>query len=225
MLGAISAFAFTFFILPYIVVNPYFESFQFIKDFKQGKIIINQKESVYIQENAAIENAVQKVQKSIVAIQSPSLGLKSGLIVTSDGLVVTVANAIPANRNVSVFVAGELVDFNVVKIDYKNNLALVKIDKDNLQTVGFAGLDKIHLGAAVFLTAPTSIKQDNWLANSGIIREIDQDSITTNISEKPVVAGSPLFNSASELIGINFINSEGKISAVPVDRIQTLLGL
>jgi len=225
ILGALGALIFNVSVLPYFLASSYFENFQFVKDFKQGKIVVNPKEQVYIQENTAIQDAVQRVQKSIVAIQSATLGLKSGLIATSDGTIITLASSIPAGGNFKVYVQGEPASFKVVKIDYKNNLALIKIDKNNLPTIGFADLGKIKLGQAVFLVAATSANQDNWLANSGIVREIGENSIKTNISERQISAGSPLFNSAGELVGINFIDQEGKTSAIPINKIQALLGL
>ncbi|OGZ63423.1 MAG: hypothetical protein A3C58_02300 [Candidatus Staskawiczbacteria bacterium RIFCSPHIGHO2_02_FULL_34_10] len=224
-LGALGALLFNLFVLPYMISSPYFDQFQFVKDFKQGKIIINPKESVYIQENSVIEDSIEKVKKSIAVIQSTKLGLKTGLIITSDGLLVTLANAIPLNGSFNVFIAGESVSFKVLKVDVKNNLALIKIDKENLSTVGFTNANKIKLGQNIFLVASISIKQDNWVANEGIISQINEEFIQTNISDSKNVEGSPLFNIAGELVGITFVNKEGKISVIPVNKIQELLGL
>ncbi len=225
VLGALGALLFNIFLLPYMISSPYFENFEFVKYFKDGKIIVNKTEQVYIQENTAIQDAIEKVKKSIVAIQSAKLGLKSGIVVTSDGLLVTLANAVPATGNFSVFLQGEQVSFHVVKTDAKNNLALIKINKNNLPTVSFANSDKIKIGGKAFLATPTSTKEDNWIANEGIIKEIDQNSLKTNISESSAVAGSPLFNAAGELIGISFISQDGRVFAVPINKIQALLGL
>lgn len=225
VLGALGALIFNFFGLPYMVASVYFDKFQFVKDFKEGKIIVNPKENVYIQENTSIENAIERVEKSIVAIQSAKLGLKPGLVVTSDGLLVTLANAIPANGNFTVSLQGEQVNFTLVKIDAKNNLALLKLSKNNLQTVGFAHSDKIKLGQSVFLVSPTSKSGDSWLANEGIVREISENSIKTTISENSAASGAPLFNSAGELIGLSFISQDSRIYAVPIGKIQALLGL
>ena len=224
-MGALGALLFNVLVMPYLLTDPYFENVKFIKDFKNGKITVNPVQQIYVQENNAMQDAIQKVERSIVAIQSTKLGIKSGLILTSDGLVVTLANAVSLDGDFKVFLAGQSVDFKVVKTDSKNNLVLIKLPKNNLPTVGFADQDKIKLGQSVFLVAPTLQGQDNWLANVGIIREIDQDSVKTNISESQAAAGSPLFNSAGELIGLNFIDSEGKISAVSINKIQNLLGL
>lgn len=222
ILGALGALIFNIFLLPYLLTNPYFADYQFVKDFKQGKIVVNQKESVYIQENTAIQDAIERVKNSVITIQGNSLA--SGLIATSDGSIVTLASVIPVSGKLSVFLMGESVIFKVIKVDYKNNLALLKIDKDNLQTVAFANSANVRLGQRVFLVAPTSVKQDNWFVNEGMIRQIDAEVIKTNITEKPIVLGSPLFNSAGELLGLNFIDQEGKVSTIPTSKIQNLLG-
>ena len=229
LLGALGALFFNVFILPYLLTNPYFEKFQFVKDFKSGKIIINPKEQVYIQENTALELAIGKVTKSVVAIQVTTLAGNSysgsGLIVTSDGLIIILAKLVPAGSKFNVFVNGQSIDFKVQKTDYKKNLVLIKVDKNDLPTVGFADFDKIKLGQRVFLTAFSSIKANDWLVNEGIVRSFNANAIKTNISEKSIAAGSPLFNISGELVGLNYIDSDGKISAISVNVMRDFLGI
>jgi len=228
VLGTLGALIFDVFLLPYFLLNPYFERFEFVKEFKAGKIIVNPTNQVYIQENDSVQNAILSVKNSVVAIewQSPSgIVLRGGLVATSDGSIVTLLNAIPANGIFSVFLQGKEVNYKIIKTDPKNNLALLKIDQNNLATVGFATQNKMQLGEEVFLVSSVSDKQDNWLVDEGIIREIDLNSVKTNISEKAVVSGSGLFNSFGQLLGLNFVDSDGKISAIPIDKIQALLGL
>ena len=229
LLGALGALLFNVFILPYLLTNSYFERFQFVKDFKSGKIIINPKEQIYIQENTALESAIERVSRSVVAIQGTTLGqnsyLGSGLITTSDGLIVTLASLTLKGSKFNIFINGEKVDFKIQKQDSKNNLTLIKITQNNLPTVNFADFDKIKLGKRVFLTAVSSIKTNDWLANEGIVRSFDGRTIKTNISEKSIVNGSPLFNISGELVGLNYIDSDGKISAISVNAIKTFLGM
>ena len=225
VLGAVGALIFNVSLFPYFLASTYFENFQFVKDFKQGKIVVNKSNQTYIQENTAIEDAVGRVENSVVAIQSPTLGVVSGLVVTSDGSVVTLAQGIPARGTITVFLQGQKQTASVVKIDAKNNLALLKISDSNLQTVGFSDANNIKIGQKVFLVAPTSTAQDNWFANEGIIREITADTITTTMVEKPVAIGGPLFDAAGELVGLNVIDANGNVSAIPVNKIQALLGL
>lgn len=229
LLGALGALLFNVFVMPYLLTDSYFEKFQFVKDFKNGKIVINSKEQIYIQENVALENAIEKVSKSVVAIQvTTSTGSSyfgSGLIITSDGSIVTLASLTPKGSKFNIFINGEKTDFKVQKTDYKNNLTLIKIEQNNLPTVGFASFDKIKLGQRVFLTAFSSTKITDRLANEGIVKSFNEDIIKTNISEKSIITGSPLFNIYGELVGLNYIDSDNKVSAVPINTIKTFLEL
>jgi S1-C subfamily serine protease len=223
VLGALGALIFNVSLFPYFLASAYFKDFQFVKDYQQGKIVVNKTEQVYIQENTAIENAIEKVKGSIVMVQGR--GTASGLISTSDGSIVTLANVLPANGNAKVFLAGALVDATLVKKDSKNNLALLTINHNNLPTVPFSSSDTIQLGQAVFIVVPTTPTEDNWMADKGIIKEIDTNVIKTTIPAGSGTQGAPLFNSASELVGISFMDQDSRISVIPIDKIQLLLGL
>ena len=218
IIGALGAFLFEFFVFPYMLADPSFESFQFVKNFKEGKIIVNQTQQVYIQENTALENAVKNSEKSIVSIQKNGVIVGSGLIATSDGSVITLASLVPAGSKISIFLNGEALTFQIIKRDIKNNLALIKVGKNNLPTVGFADFDKLLLGQRVFLSGA-------GFANEGIIRSFDNSILKTNISEKYIALGTPLFNISGELVGLNYIDQDGKVSAISVNTIKTFLGL
>jgi S1-C subfamily serine protease len=224
LLGALGALIFNVSLMPYMLASTYFENLQFIKDFKAGKIVVNKTDQVYIQENKAIEQSVVKAESSVVAIQSYGK-LSSGFIATSDGSIVTIASSV-TGVSPTLYVQGKKTDFTVVKIDNKSNLALLKINSQDLQTTGFANSDTIKLGQKVFLVVSTSPDQSRWLANEGIVREVSSSEfIRTNIIEKSVANGSPLFDSSGQLVGINFIDSEGKVSAIPINNIRTILGI
>ena len=60
--------------------------------------------------------------------------------------------------------------------------------------------------------------------NEGIIKLFTSDYISTNILEKSVLSGSALFNIKGELLGLNTIDSEGKVTAIPITKIRTFLG-
>jgi len=103
ILGALSALVFEFFVFPYMLADSYFENFQFVKNFKEGKIIVNKTEQVYIQENSALEESIKNAQKSIVAIQKNGVIAGSGLIATSDGSIITLSSLVPAGSKINIF--------------------------------------------------------------------------------------------------------------------------
>lgn len=235
VLGAIGALLFQVFIFPYLIVNPYFERFQFVKNLKEGKIIVSQKEQIIIQENTALEKAIEKAEKTVVGIQTKTKEGKilagSGFFITSDGLLITLAELVPAGSDISIYIGGQPLHLSekgegqVLKRDLENNLALIKLEKTNLQTCGFADFEKIKLGRRVFLVG-IIFKNKNPIktVNEGIIKSFDENFINTNISEKSNLKGSPLFNIEGQLLGLNFINSEGKISAISVKKIKEFTG-
>lgn len=225
--GLVSGFIFQILIFPYLLVNPYFSKFQFAKNFKEGKIIINTKEEIIVQESIVLEKAIDKIERAVVGVQiktSEKTIFGSGLIVTSDGLVVTLADLAPVGGSFSIFIDGEKIKPQVVKRDIKNNLALLKIDRSNLKTCGFSDPEKVKLGERVFLLGinPSTLKP---IVNEGIVKYFDENSIKTNIFESSFLKGSPLFNIEGDLVGLNTIDSAGKVIAIPIQKIKSFVGL
>lgn len=224
--GMISGLIFQAFIFPYLLANSYFSKFQFIKNFKEGKIIINTREQVIVAGETALEKAIAQVEKSVVGVQAKTSDgtiYGSGMIVTSDGLIITLADLAPAGASISVFHEGEKIKPQILKRDYKNNLALLKIEKTNLKTCGFCDGERVRLGERVFLVGVVPLTLDKTV-NEGVIKTFDEGVIKTNITEAGPLRGSPLFNIGGNLVGLNIIDSFGKVSAIPIQKIKTFAG-
>lgn len=218
------------FILPYLATIPYFQRFQFIKILTEREVIVNPKETVIIQENVALQQAVEKIERMVIGVQTKTKGGKilegSGLILTSDGLVVTLASLVPFGSEFNFFWEGEKLPFQILKRDLKTDLALIKVKKNNLPTTGFADLEKIKLGQRVFLLGIVFEGElPQKIVNEGIIKTFDENTIRTNIFEKNILRGSPLFNIKGEVLGLNSIDLEGKVATVPISKIKEFVGL
>lgn len=207
-----------------MIANPYFDNFWIVSDFKKNKIVVNKTEQIYIKENSAIELAVERVKGSVAVINGAKTGIRSGLIISADGLLATVASSVPT-ENYEVFLGGESVNSIMKKSDSKTGIIFLKADKNDLQTTGFSDYGKIKLGQKIFLLYAVSQKQDHWRVNEGIIREIGEKEIKTTIFEEKNAAGAPIFNSAGEFVGLSYLDSDGRVSAVPANEIRALLGL
>ena len=215
---------------PYFIEKPLFYQYRL----EQSPVYVTEKKEVTITENIALQNAIEKVEKTIIGVQTKTKTGKilagSGLILTSDGLIVTLADLVPQGGNSSFFVDGETASFQILKRDLKENLALIKIEKTNLPTVGFANLEKLKLGERVFLVGMAQPPNGGWVAspglvvNEGIVKSFDENSIQTNIFEKIRLQGSPLFNIEGEVLGLNTIDSEGKIITIPISKIKSFSG-
>ena len=152
----------------------------------------------------------------------------SGLILTSDGLLVTLAELVPQGSDFNFFVNEEKVSFQILKRDLEENLALIKTETPNLPTAGFADLEKLKLGERVFLVGVIfenqKITSPVRVVNEGIVKSFDQDFIKTNIFEKNTLKGSPLFDIEGKILGLNTIDSEGKVIAIPISKIKSFAG-
>ena len=203
----------------------------FFAQYKQSEapIYVTERSEFFIQENVALEKAVEQVERSVIGIRTitKNYGVLegSGLIITSDGLAVTLAELIPLDSNFSVYVDGVLVPAQVLKRDLAENLALIKIDQNNLNTLSFAETDKIKLGERVFLLGLTFDNGDiNKVVNEGSIRFLSEDSIETNMFDSQSLLGSPLLDIEGSFLGLNFLNLEGRVVTFPVSKIKIFTG-
>jgi S1-C subfamily serine protease len=184
---------------------------------------------ITIEENIAFQDAVEKIKKSVVAIKTETKEGKtitgSGLIATNDGLIVTLSEIVPKKGNFVFFVDGQTPNWQILKRDEENNLALIKVEQGNLSTVAFADFDQVRLGQRVFLLGIIFEKNGRLeTVNEGVIKFFSSNYIRTNIFEKNILNGSALFNIKGELLGLNTIDSEGKVTAIPITKIRAFLG-
>ncbi|MDP1538481.1 MAG: serine protease [bacterium] len=212
------------------MVGGIFASQIFQYESEQGPVYLTETKEIFIQENIALVNAVERAEKTVVGVKTQTQTGKvlegSGLIVTSDGLIVTLAELVPYGSNFSFFVNDKKVSFQILKRDLKENLALIKISNSTLTTARFARLEKIKMGERVFLIGVTFENETpSKLVNEGIVKAFDENFIQTNILESGLLAGSPLFNIEGEILGINTIDSKGKVIAIPISKIRAFIGI
>jgi len=212
------------------ILWPYFgEGPFFYNQLANFPVSISETKEITIQENVALQEAVEKVEKAVVGgrtkLKSGKILSGSGLIVTSDGLIVTLSELVPRGEDFVFFVDGKTPNWQILKRDSKTNLALIKVEEKNLATVGFADFDELKLGERVFLVGVIWEKTDPLkMVNEGIVKFFTGDYIRTNIFEKNTLSGSALFNIKGDLLGLNTVDSEGKVIAIPITVIRDFIG-
>lgn len=214
---------------PYFVERPLLYQYQL----ERNPVYVTERKEVFIQENVALKKAVEKVEKAVVGVRtetgtasgSGKILEGSGLIVTSDGLLVTLAELVPQGSAFSFFIDGKQTSFQVLKRDLKENLVLIKVGETNLPTVSFANLEKMKLGERVFLVGVVFKEgEPSKIVNEGIVKTFNEVQIETNIFENETLSGSPLFNIEGEVLGLNIIDSEGKVITIPISKIKQFIG-
>ncbi len=196
--------------------------------FIERPVYITERKEIIIEENTALKNAVEKVEKTVVGIKTTNkekILNGSAMILTSDGLIVTLAELVPQGSEFLFFVEGEPSSYQILKRDLTNNLALIKLEQNNLPTVGFADLNKIKTGERIFLIGTIyGVKEFTRGVNEGVVSYFDESLISTNILERGTMAGSPLFNIKGEFLGLATIDYWGIVGIIPVDIIRTFAG-
>lgn len=218
--------------LPYLANLSFFSKIEFIKKAGSGTTIINKTEEIFITENIAIEQAIDKIIPSLVVIQAYKdkklITQGSGFIATSDGLVVTAADLLAVRADQYLILQKErFLIGQIIKKDSVNNLALLKVEETNLPVVAFADLEALGLGQRIILIG-AQISNNNfyYFVNIGTIRGIESGIMAINLNEDSQLAnGGPLVNTKGEVIGLNLVDEQGLVKAVPAEQIKWFIGL
>ena len=144
------------------------------------------------------------------ARHEPTQGLGSGLIVTSDGHILTNAHVVQDATDVTVKLTDRR-EFKakVIGADRRSDIAVLKIDANDLPIVKIGDPDKIKVGEWVAaIGAPFGLENS---VTSGIVsaksRTLPDSNyvpfIQTDVAVNPGSSGGPLLNLHGEVIGIN----------------------
>jgi len=165
----------------------------------------------------------------------------SGIIYNSDGYIVTNSHVVEGATQIKVILEDKRqFEAEIMGIDSVLDIAVLKIETDNLPTVPFGTSDDLLLGETVIAIGnPYAflIKDSKPSVSVGVVsatqRNFSQDTggkiyqgmIQTDAAINPGNSGGPLVNILGEVIGINtfiFSESGGNIGlgfAIPINRI------
>ncbi len=161
-------------------------------------------------------------------------GIGSGVIVDSNGFILTNSHVVSDGRADSIivkFVDGSEAEGQVLWQNTTLDLAVVKVDKSGLKAAELGDSDELIIGEPVVAIGnPLSFELDRTVTNgivSGLNRSITLDSYTvmkpliqTNASINPGNSGGPLLNAEGKVIGINtakITSAEGLGFSIPIN--------
>ncbi len=173
----------------------------------------------------------------VPARESFQEGQGSGFVISREGHVLTNNHVVDgAERVVVTLTDGQIYTGMVLGTDSKTDLAVLKIEAENLQPVRFGNSDELRAGQWV-----AAVGNPFGLAStitSGIISAIGrtgvgitdyEDFIQTDAAINPGNSGGPLFNLRGEVIGINtaiYSRSGGAMGvgfAIPINLAKTVI--
>ena len=171
--------------------------------------------------STTLANAVAtKALPSVVSVSvetSSGSGVGSGVILDTDGNILTNYHVIDGAQSISVSVNGDSFDATVVGSDESSDLAVIKIDPGDttLTPVEVGDSDSLQVGDWVMsLGSPFGLEQSvstgivSSLYRSTMLQSTSGNTIYTNLIQtdatiNPGNSGGALVNSKGQLVGIN----------------------
>ena len=195
-------------------------------------------------EAGVYEKVIAKAIDSVVEITSKSesqtsffgqsyssTSLGSGVIISEDGYIVTNNHVVESATNVSITLNnGETYDATIVGTDAKTDLALLKIDANDLSYSKLVDSDTLNLGQEVVAIGNSLGKGTS--STNGIISALNRevtinnytmDLIQTNASVNSGNSGGGLFDLNGNLVGI--VNAKISSSASSSSSNATVEGM
>jgi len=170
---------------------------------------------------AALRPSVVSVSSDISQSGFNGEGVGTGVVLTSDGQILTNAHVVDGAKDVRVRLAGEREPRHakIVATDTTNDLAILQVDVTGLTPATFAdpanvrvGDDVVAIGFALDLDGEPSV-------TLGIISALDRTMITDNGALDGLIqtdaaissgnSGGPLVNAAGQVVGINTAVARG----------------
>lgn len=199
-------------------------------------------------ENAVAKKAIPSVVGITTVTQSNDIfnlnkyvqGVGSGVIVSSDGYILTnshvVGNGNAKEMNV-IFSNGEKTPGKLIWQDESLDLAVIKVEKTGLPVMDIGDSDKVSVGdKAIAIGNPLGLDLQSTLTSgyiSGLNRTINMENgasmdglIQTDAAINGGNSGGALLNAKGELIGINTAKAsggEGIGFAIPINIAKTIV--
>ena len=191
--------------------------------------------------HAVVHLKIQKKQSAQqVRQQQPNGqngGTGSGFIISTDGFVVTNSHVVNGADHIEANLAdGRSYTAQVVGDDPATDIAVVKIDGDNLATASFGASDRLQVGQiAIAIGNPFGFQYSH---TAGVVSALGRtlrtqtgrlidDVIQTDAALNPGNSGGPLVNSQGQVIGVNtavILPAQGLCFAVSANLAQFVVG-
>ena len=169
-----------------------------------------------------VADVLKKIEPSVVTITSiteggtsPGRATGTGIVITSDGDILTNDHVVDGADKVSVLFAGdtEPTPATVLAVDVGNDLALIHVDKTGLTPAVFADPSSIDIGDEVVAVGFALDLDGGPTVTRGIVSALNRTIVSgdgaldgliqTDTAISSGNSGGPLVNTRGQVIGIN----------------------
>ncbi|MDQ5944456.1 MAG: hypothetical protein QG658_524 [Patescibacteria group bacterium] len=215
---------------------------------------IEQSKQVTLQENSATIDLVKKVGPSVVSINTSTTvqsffgaeeqqGAGTGVIVSSDGLILTNKHVVQGASTVTVTnTDGKQFEGKILALDAANDIAFIKVEATGLPAADLGDSDKVEVGQRAIAIGNALGEYSNTVTTgviSGKQRPVqasdgqgNTETLTnlfqTDAAINPGNSGGPLLNIEGQVIGINTAVASGNNAqnigfAIPINQVKSAL--
>jgi serine protease Do len=206
-------------------------------------------------ETADLTSVVATARQSVVTITAdgvaasrfspfgqPTSGVGSGIIISSDGYILTNRHVVENSQTLSVeLYDGRTFPATIVEQSNTNDLALIKVDATGLSAARIGDSSKVQVGETVLaIGSPLGTYTETVTKGilSGLGREVTvQDELTgqpttlkglmqTDAAINPGNSGGPLLDASGAVVGINTAvatSAQGLGFAIPINDASSLI--
>ncbi len=200
----------------------------------------------------SVINVAKKVKPSVVNIQTEQKvpaskknqnvdGVGSGIIIRKDGYIITNEHVVAHAKKIIVNFKGEKKKAHIIGSDKATDIAVIKVDKNNLTVPEFAQESRVKVGElAVAIGSPFGFQRS---VTAGVVSALDRnvtvndefvsprtysDLIQTDAAINPGNSGGALSNKEGEIIGMNSLIysntgvSQGIGFAIPISKAKKI---
>lgn len=167
------------------------------------------------------------------------VGSGSGIIFDPNGYIVTNNHVVEGASKITVkFSSGKILVAKLVKADSRSDLAIIKVEAQNLPTAKFGDSSKVKVGDTAIAIGNPLGQEFSGSVTAGIISALNRKIqyggaiykvLQTDAAISPGNSGGPLCNSAGEVIGINSLklgadqNAEGMGFAISINEAKGII--
>lgn len=185
-----------------------------------------------------VVESVVGVNTTVKAGDTTALSEGSGIVLTEDGLILTNAHVLDYSRDNEVSVVlhdGTEYAASVIGFDKYSDLAVLRIDAQNLDPAEFGAVSLLEVGDEVFAIGnPGGMSYASSLTGgyiSALNRSLKNSAMTfiqTDAAINPGNSGGALVNDCGQVIGINSnkivsTSYEGMGFAIPISQVKDII--
>ncbi|BDR68407.1 protease [Clostridium tetani] len=230
----------------YYVVDKKINSIEKNESYK-GAPIVSERTSVNNRDKNSITKVAESVGPAVVGISNKgenfwgeiNKGSGSGIIFKPDGYIITNFHVIEGASEVTVKLSsGKVFPAKIVGFDKRSDLAVIKIEANNLPTAKFGDSSKVSVGDLAIVIGNPLGEEFAGSVTAGIISALNRrvehggaiyKVLQTDAAINPGNSGGALCNENGEVIGINSLkigvaaNAEGMGFAISINEAKEII--